>query len=69
MVQVSALAMITTGFPGRAAVSDVKLTPAVAAAQKAREQRLASSHGASRHQALTVGIIGNQALVPLEFRP
>src|SRR5271166_3491161 len=69
VVQVSTLAVIATCFPGRPAVSDVKLTSAVAAAQEAREQRLAASNGASRHQALAVGIIGNQALVPLELRP
>ena len=34
MVDVSTLAMITTRFPGRAAVRDVKLTPAMAAAQQ-----------------------------------
>jgi hypothetical protein len=69
MVQVSALAMITSSFPGRAAVSDVKLAPAMAAAQKAREEGLAASNGASRHQALAGGIIGNQTLIPLKLCP
>src|ERR1700748_1473455 len=69
MVDVSALAVIATGFAVRAPVSDVKLTPAMTAAQQAREQRLAASNGASRHHALAGGIIGNQPLIPLKLCP
>jgi hypothetical protein len=66
MVQVSALAMITPYFPGRAAVSDVKLTSAMAASE---QQGLAALNGASRHHALAGGIVGNQPLIPLKLRP
>src|SRR6202041_455423 len=45
MVQVSALAMITPCIAARAAVSDVKLSPAMAAAQQAREEGFAASNG------------------------
>jgi hypothetical protein len=41
----------------------------MAAAQQAREQRLTTSNGASRHHALAGGIIGNQPLIPLKLRP
>jgi hypothetical protein len=62
-------AVIATSFPGLAAVGDVKLTAAMAAAQQAREEGLAASNGASRHHALAGGIIGNQPLIPLKLRP
>ena len=47
----------------------MKLAPAMAAAQQAREEGLAASNGASRHHALAGGIIGNQPLIPLKLRP
>ena len=61
--------MITPSFAARAAISDVELTPAMAAAQQAREEGFTASNGASRHHALAGGIIGNQPLIPLKFRP
>ena len=69
MVDVSPLAVIATGVAMRAAVGDVKFTPAMAAAQKTRQQGFAASNGASRHHALAGGIIGNQPLIPLKLRP
>jgi hypothetical protein len=69
MIDVSTLAVIATGFPGRAAISDVKLTPTMATAQQPREEGLTASHCASRHHTLAGGIIGNQPLIPLKFYP
>ena len=51
------------------AVADVKLPPAARAAEKTGQQRLAAADGAAAHEPLAVGVVGDQALVPLELGP
>ena len=51
------------------AIGDVKLAAAMATSKKAGEQRLATSHRAAAHEALTIGVVGDQALIPFELGP
>src|ERR1700743_2042465 len=46
-------------------------TPARAAraAEQARQQILATSYRTTTHVAFSIGVVGDQILVPLEFRP
>src|SRR4051794_10925539 len=69
MVEVAATAVIAPGAAVRAAVGDVELAAAMAAAQEAGEQRFAAPHRSSAHEALAVGVVADQALVPLELGP
>ena len=39
------------------------------AAEQAGEQRFAATHRSAAHEALAVGIVADQALVPLEIHP
>ena len=50
-------------------IGDMQLAPAMAAAEKASEQGFSPPHGASAHPVLAVGVILDQALIPLERVP
>src|SRR5690349_21733760 len=52
-----------------AAVSDIHFAPAVAAAQKARQEQFAAPHRSSDQRTFAGRIVGNHALVPLELAP
>src|SRR3954462_7107581 len=69
MVEVAAPAVIAPGAALRAAVGDVELAAAMAAAEQAGEQRFAAPHRSSAHEALAVGVVADQTLVPLELGP
>src|SRR3954452_2947693 len=66
MVKVAATAVIAPGAALRAAVGDMELA---AAAQEAGEQRFAAPHRSAAHEALAVGVVADQTLVPLELGP
>src|SRR3954467_1343174 len=66
MVEVAATAVIAPGAALRAAVGDMELA---AAAQEAGEQRFAAPHRSAAHEALAVGVVADQTLVPLELGP
>src|SRR4051794_39342115 len=59
MVEVAATAVIAPGAALRAAVGDMELAAAVAAAQEAGEQRFAASHRSAAHEALAVGVVAD----------
>ena len=65
----SSSAVIAAGVAVAAAVGHVQLATAMAAAEQTCKQRLAASDRTSAHEALPVGVIGNQALIPLELGP
>src|SRR4051795_1537637 len=69
MVEVAATAVIAPGAAVRAAVGDVELAAAMGAAQEAGEQRFAAPHRSAAHEALAVGVVADQTLVPLELGP
>src|ERR1700732_99463 len=41
----------------------------MATAQETRQKRLAAADGAARHETFAVGVVGDQALIPLELGP
>ena len=47
----------------------MQLASTVAAAQHAGQERLAPTHRTAYHETLAVGVVGDQALVPLVFGP
>lgn len=63
------LAVIPTGVAVSAGVGNVQLAPAMATAQKAGEQSLAPAQRTAAHRVLAVGIVCDQAEVPLVVRP
>ena len=69
VVEMAAPAVIAARAAVLAAVGDVQLAAAVPAAQQAGQQRLAAPDRAAAHEALAVGVVGDQPLVPLELRP
>src|SRR3954466_15543827 len=69
MVEVAATAVIAPGAALRAAVGDMELAAAVAAAQEAGEQRFAAPHRSSAHEASLLSVVADQTLVPLELGP
>ena len=69
MVDLAASAVIAAGIAVLAAISDVKLAAAMAASKKSGKQRFATSHRAAAHEALAVGVVGDQALIPFELAP
>src|SRR6266566_148415 len=69
MVHLAAAAVIPADSAARAAVSDVKLATAVTAAKEASEKRFTTAHRSTTHEALPVGVVGDQALIPLELDP
>src|SRR3954465_12287699 len=69
MVEGAATAVIAPGAALRAAVGDMELAAAVAAAQEAGEPRFAAPHRSAAHEALAVGVVADQTLVPLELGP
>ena len=60
---------ISTGTAVYAAVGNVKLATAMAAAEQSCKQRLAASDRTFAHEALPVGVVGDQSLIPLERAP
>jgi hypothetical protein len=64
-----AATMVTAGVAVGAAVGDMQLAPAMAAAQEPGENELTFAQGATRIHAHTSGVVGDQVLVPLELRP
>ena len=69
MVEMAATAVVTPGAAFGAAIGYMELAAAMAAAQQARQQRFAASDRSAAHEALAVGIVADQALVPLELGP
>src|SRR5208283_2480929 len=69
VVEECALAVIARDVALRAAVSDMQLSPAMAAAEQPGEQGFSSPHGAPARPALAVGVVLDQALIPLEGVP
>jgi hypothetical protein len=52
-----------------ATVSDVEFATAMAAAKNTGEQGLAASHRTPTHEALAIGVVSDQTLIPLELGP
>ncbi len=69
VVHEAPLAMIAADIACRAAVGDMQLAAAMTAAQKPAQKRLAPPDGAARQKTFGIGVIGDQALIPLELRP
>src|SRR5271166_72387 len=69
MIDEASLAMIPANIAGRAAIGDMQLAAAMAAAQETRQERLAAADRAARHEAFAVGVVGDQQLIPLELGP
>src|SRR6478609_2778010 len=69
MVDLATAAMIAPDSTVRAAVGNVKFAAAVAATKKPREKAFAAADRATTHEAFSVGVVGDQALIPLELRP
>src|SRR5271165_7643981 len=69
MVQKASLAVIPACLAVRAPIGDMQLPAAMSAAQETGQQRLATAHRSTRHETLAVGVVGDQALIPLELRP
>lgn len=69
MIDVGAAAVVAHAVAVGPAIGDVQPPPAMAAAQQAGQQRVAAADRATHHQAPAVGVVGDQALVPLELGP
>ena len=69
MIDLPTSAVVAACAAVRTAVGDVKLAAAKATSKKAGEQCLATSHRAATHEALTIGVVGDQALIPFELGP
>ena len=69
MIDEASPAMIPADITGRAAIGDVQLASAMTAAQETRQERLAAADRAARHETFAVGVVGDQALIPLELGP
>src|SRR5262249_8914662 len=59
--------MKTPRLAVRAAIGDMQFPTAMSAAQETSQQCLAATDRAACHQALTIRIVGDQALIPFEF--
>src|SRR3984957_12284578 len=57
-----------TGVAVLAGIGNVQLAPTMATTQKAGEQSLTSAQGTAAHRVLAVGVVRNQAEVPLIVR-
>ena len=55
--------------PAFGAVGDLQLSSAASAPEKTREQGLAPADRAAPHVTSSIGVVGNQALIPLKFFP
>src|SRR6478672_1079047 len=69
VIEIAAPAVIAPGTAFLAAVGDMELAAAMAAAQETGEQGFAAPYRSAAHEALAVGVIADQALVPLELGP
>ena len=69
MIEVSTPTVISADDAIGAAVADMELAAAVTATEYPGQQRLAATYRAAHHEALAVGVVGNQTLVPLELGP
>ena len=69
MVQEASLAVIPANLTDRAAICDMQLAATMTTAQETRQKRLAAADRAARHETFAVGVVGDQALIPLELGP
>src|SRR5271155_3267710 len=69
MVEMASATMVAPRTPVLAAVGNVELAAAMTAAKKAGKQGLSTSHSAAAHETLTVGVVADQALIPLKLGP
>ena len=69
MIVGAAPTMVATGVAVLTGVGDVKFAPTMATAQQASELSLTSAQGTAAHRVLAVGVVRNQAEVPLMVRP
>ena len=69
VVEVTAATVIAPGTAVLAAVGDMQLAAAMAAAEQAGQKRLTAPDRTAAHEALPVGVVADQALVPLELGP
>jgi hypothetical protein len=69
VIQMPATAVITPGASVRTTVGDVQLAAAMAAAQQARQQCLATPYRSSAGEASTIGVVADQTLVSFELGP
>jgi len=69
VIDEAALAVITARIAVGAGVSDVQLASAMTTAQQAGEQRLTPAQRTAAHRVLAVGVVRDQAQVPLVVCP
>ena len=67
MIEMASTTMVAPRTPVLAAVGNVELAAAMTAAKKAGKQGLSASHSATAHETLTVGVVADQALIPLKL--
>src|SRR5271169_2350423 len=69
MVQERALTMIARDVALGSAIGNMELAPAMAATEQPGQQSFAAPHGAAARPTLSVGVVADQALIPLERVP
>ena len=69
MVEMASATMVAPRTSVLAAVGDVEFAAAMTAAKKTGKQGLSTSHSAAAHETLTVGVVADQALIPLKLGP
>jgi hypothetical protein len=69
VVKVRTATVVANAKPLSAAVGDVQSPPAVPTPQQASQQGVTPTDGAADHQPFGLGIVGDQALVPLKLGP
>ncbi|HEX6688789.1 MAG TPA: hypothetical protein VF085_09010 [Solirubrobacterales bacterium] len=69
VIEMAAPAVVPTRVAVLAAVGDMQLAAAVAAPQQTGQQRFAAPDRAAAHEAPAIGVVADQALVPLKLHP
>lgn len=69
MVELAAATMVTPRTPVLAAVGDMEFAAAMTTTKKTGKQGFSAAHGSAAHEALTIGIVGDQTLIPLKLGP
>src|SRR5215813_15046264 len=69
MIELTAPAVIAARAAILTAIGDMQLAATMPATQQTCQQRLAASDRPSAHEALAIGIMADQALVPVELSP
>ena len=69
MIQMPATAVVAPDASVRTTVGDVQLAAAMATAQQACQQCLATPYRSSAHEASAIGVVADQTLVPFELGP